>query len=442
MYRRCGSKVRQMAVVWALAAWGLVHAGEMTEITVAAVNNRQMVTMQKLGAHFEKSNTDIRIKWVVMNEAELRQRVSQEVSARGAQFDVVTIGMYETPLWAARGWLREIATSDAYQVKDLIPTVRDGLSHGKRLYAAPFYGEGSMTAYRSDLLAKTGVSLVNRPTWDQIATAAAKIHNPGAGVYGICLRGSAGWGDNMALLSTMVNAFGGRWFDMAWRPQINSKPWKEAVDFYVRLLSQYGPPNAADNSFNDNLQLFAQGKCGIWVDATSVGSALIDPKFSKVAAVTQFSLAPMARSSKGAGWLWAWAFAVPVNSRNPDAAQRFVQWATSEAYVSLVAEHEGWAAIPTGTRLSTYRRPEYARISRVATTEAIAMVTADPRDPAEEKVPYTGLQFVGIPEFPEIGEMVGAEIRDALRGQQTVDQALQKAQARTERIMQAAGYYK
>lgn len=441
MHQGWRSNARQIAAGWALAACGLVHAGEVTEITVAAVNNRQMVTMQKLGAHFEKSNTDIRIKWAVMNEAELRQRVSQEVAARGAQFDVVTIGMYETPLWAARGWLREIATSDSYQVKDLIPTVRDGLSHGKRLYAAPFYGEGSMTVYRSDLLAKTGVSLVNRPSWDQIAVAAAKIHNPAAGVYGICLRGRAGWGDNMALLSTMVNTFGGRWFDMAWRPQINSKPWRDAVDFYVRLLSRYGPPNAMDNSFNDNLQLFAQGKCGIWVDATSAGSALMDPGFSKVAAVTQFSLAPMARSPKGAGWLWAWAFAVPVNSRNPEAAQRFVQWATSEAYVSLVAEHEGWAAIPTGTRLSTYRRPEYARTSRAATTEAIAMVTADPRDPAEERVPYVGVQFVGIPEFPAIGEMVGAEIRDALTGRQTVDQALQKAQVRTERIMQAAGYY-
>jgi sorbitol/mannitol transport system substrate-binding protein len=204
MHQGWRSNARQIAAGWALAACGLVHAGEVTEITVAAVNNRQMVTMQKLGAHFEKSNTDIRIKWAVMNEAELRQRVSQEVAARGAQFDVVTIGMYETPLWAARGWLREITTSDSYQVKDLIPTVRDGLSHGKRLYAAPFYGEGSMTVYRSDLLAKTGVSLVNRPSWDQIAVAAAKIHNPAAGVYGICLRGRAGWGDNMALLSTMA----------------------------------------------------------------------------------------------------------------------------------------------------------------------------------------------------------------------------------------------
>ena len=442
MRKKWESWVRRFTVCGLLAGCVLVHAAETTEITVAAVNNRQMVTMQKLAAHFEKANADIRIRWVVMGEAELRQRVSQEVSAKGAQFDVVTIGMYEAPLWAAKGWLREIATSDAYQVKDLIPTVRDGLSHGKRLYAAPFYGEGSMTVYRSDLLAKTGVSLVNRPHWDQIATAAAKIHDPGAGVYGICLRGRAGWGDNMARLSTMVNAFGGRWFDMAWRPQINTKPWKDAVAFYVRLLSQYGPPNAADNSFNDNLQLFAQGKCGIWVDATSAGSALIDPKFSKVAATTQFSLAPMATSAKGAGWLWAWAFSVPVGSRNPEAAQRFVQWATSEAYVNLVAQHEGWSAIPTGTRLSTYRRPEYARISRVATTEAIAMVTADPRDPAEDKVPYVGVQFVGIPEFPAIGEMVGAEIRDALMGKQTVDQALQKAQAKTEQIMQAAGYYK
>jgi sorbitol/mannitol transport system substrate-binding protein len=285
------------SLVLAIGALTGGNASAVTDITVATVNNRQMIEMQKLSVHFEQANPDIHVKWTTMNEADLRQRVSADVTNKGGQFDVVTIGMYETPIWASKGWLREIIPTDAYNVKDLIPTVRDGLSYNKHLYAAPFYGEGSMTMYRTDLFDKVGLTINNRPTWEQIAAAAAKIHNPAAGLYGICLRGRAGWGDNMALLSTMVNTFGGRWFDMAWRPQINTKPWKDAVSFYVKLLSQYGPPNAVDNSFNENLDLFAQGKCGIWVDATSAGGALIDPKFSKVASVTGFSLSPTAVTS-------------------------------------------------------------------------------------------------------------------------------------------------
>jgi sorbitol/mannitol transport system substrate-binding protein len=414
----------------------------VTEIAVATVNNRQMIEMQKLTVHFEKANPDIRVKWTTMEEAELRQRVSADVTNKTGQFDVVTIGMYETPIWAAKGWLREITPNDAYNVKDLIPTVRDGLSYNRRLYAAPFYGEGSMTMYRSDLFDKAGLSITNRPSWEQIAAAAAKIHNPAAGIYGICLRGRAGWGDNMALLGTMVNTFGGQWFDMGWHPQINTKPWRDAVSFYIQLLTKYGPPNAVNNSFNENQDLFAQGKCGIWVDATSAGGALIDPKFSKVAHATSFALAPTAHTPKGAGWLWAWALAIPVSSKSSDAALRFVQWATSEPYLRLVTDTNGWAAMPSGTRLSTYQRPEFTKAARFAMTEAIAMVTANPRDATEGKAPYVGVQFVAIPEFQDIGEITGAEIRDALAGKQTVDQALQKAQVRVEQIMRAAGYYK
>lgn len=429
---------------WVAAASTFVggNALAVTDITVATVNNRQMIEMQKLSVHFEKANPDIHLKWNTMEEADLRQRVSADVTNKGGEFDVVTIGMYETPIWAAKGWLREIIPTDAYNVKDLIPTVRDALSYNKHLYAAPFYGEGSMTMYRTDLFDKAGLAINNRPTWAQIAEAAAKIHNPAAGIYGICLRGRAGWGDNMALLSTMVNTFGGQWFDMAWHPQINTKPWKDAVSFYVKLLKQYGPPNAVANSFNENLDLFAQGKCGIWVDATSAGGALIDPKFSKVASVTGFSLSPTAVTTKGAGWLWSWALAIPASSKNAEAAQRFVLWATSEPYLRLVADTKGWAAMPSGTRLSTYQRPEFTKAARFAMTEAIAMVTANPRDATEGKAPYVGVQFVAIPEFPEIGNATGAEIRDALAGQQTVDQALQKAQTQTEQRMRAAGYYR
>jgi sorbitol/mannitol transport system substrate-binding protein len=432
--------------IWTLIAAAGAIAGNQawaaTDITVATVNNRQMIEMQKLSVHFEKANPDIHVKWTTMEEGELRKRVSADVTNKSGQFDVVTIGMYETPIWAAKGWLREITPTDAYNVKDLIPTVRDALSYNKHLYAAPFYGEGSMTMYRSDLFEKAGLSINNRPTWEQIAAAAAKIHNPAAGLYGICLRGKAGWGDNMGLISTMVNTFGGQWFDMAWRPQITTKPWKDAISFYIQLLTKYGPPSAVNNSFNENLDLFAQGKCGIWVDATSAGGALIDPKFSKVAGVTSFAMSPTAVTNKGAGWLWAWALAIPASGKNTDAAQRFVQWATSEPYLRLVAQTNGWAAMPSGTRLSTYQRPEFIKAARFAMTEAIAMVTANPRDATEGKVPYVGIQFVAIPEFQDIGDITGAEIRDALAGKQTVDQALQKAQAQTDQLMRQANYYK
>lgn len=229
-----------LALAFGLAA-GWSHAA--TELVIATVNNGHMIEMQKHTADFEKANPDIKLKWVTLEEGTLRSRVTTDIATKGGQFDIMTIGMYETPIWAKKGWLKEIKPDAAYDIDDLLPAMRNGLSSEGKLYAAPFYGESSMLMYRKDLTDKAGVTFADRPTWDQVRDAAAKIHDPKNGVYGICLRGKPGWGDNMAFITTLVNSFGGQWFDMGWKPQLESKPWKDGVTFYVDLLKKYGPPD-------------------------------------------------------------------------------------------------------------------------------------------------------------------------------------------------------
>jgi sorbitol/mannitol transport system substrate-binding protein len=202
----------------------------------------------------------------------LRQRVTTDIATKGGQFDIMTIGMYEAPIWGKKGWLQELKTDAAYDADDLLPAIRSGLSVDGKLFAAPFYGESSMLMYRKDLADKAGVKVADKPTWTDIQALAAKMHDPKNGVYGICLRGKPGWGDNMAFLSTLVNTFGGQWFDMSWKPQLESKPWKDAINFYVDLLKNYGPPGSAANSFNEILALTNAGKCGMWIDATIAAS--------------------------------------------------------------------------------------------------------------------------------------------------------------------------
>ena len=246
-------------------------------VVVATVNNGHMIEMQKLSKHFEEANPDIKLKWVTLEEGVLRQRVTTDVATKGGQFDIMTIGMYETPIWGKKGWLKELKFDDSYKVDDLLPAMRNGLSSEGKLYAAPFYGESSMLMYRADLVKEAGMEMPAEPTWDHVAAVAAKIHNPDKGVYGICLRGKPGWGDNMAFLTTLVNTYGGQWFNMEWKPQLESQPWKDAITFYVDLLTKYGPPGSANNSFNEILALYNEGKCGMWIDATIAASFISDP---------------------------------------------------------------------------------------------------------------------------------------------------------------------
>ena len=428
-------------LVLALTAAGLAaHAA--TDLVIATVNNGHMIEMQKLTPAFEKAHPDIKLKWVTLEEGTLRQRVTTDIATKGGQFDVMTIGMYETPIWSRKGWLKEIKPDAAYDIDDLLPPIRNGLSVDGKLYAAPFYGESSMLMYRKDLADKAGVKFADRPTWTEVRDAAAKMHDPKNGVYGICLRGKPGWGDNMALITTIANSFGAQWFDMKWKPQLTSQPWKNAVNFYVDLLKNYGPPGSSSNSFNEILALYNEGKCGIWIDATIAASFITDPKQSKVADQVAFAQSPTAVTERGANWLWAWALAIPNGTKKADAAQKFINWATSKDYVKLVARETGWASVPTGTRKSTYANPDFRKVAKFAEAEQKAIFSADPTRSTLPQSPYVGVQFAAIPEFQSIGVAVGQQMASALLGKVTVDQALELSQQAADREMRKAGYYK
>lgn len=416
-------------------------SGGKTTLTIATVNNGDMVVMQELSSEFEKANPDIGLNWVVLEENVLRQRVTNDIANKGGQFDVMTIGTYEAPIWGQRGWLRSFDQLSAdYDVNDILKPVREGLSYEGKLFALPFYGESSMLYYRKDLFQQAGLTVPDQPTYTQIGEYAAKLHNPNDNVYGICLRGKPGWGENTAFVSTMVNTYGGQWFDANWNPQLTSEPWRNAVNDYVNLLRQYGPPGASANGFNENLALFSTGKCAMWVDATVAAGLLSNPQESQVADKLGFARAPVQTNPVGANWLWAWSLGIPSSSKSPEAAQKFVEWATSKEYVQLVGQEKGWVAVPPGTRTSTYANPEYKQAAPFADIVLKSIETAKPEATATK--PYTGVQFVGIPEFQAIGTQVGQTLASTLTGQTSVDQALQQAQDATVRAMKTAGYIK
>ncbi len=423
-----------------ILAYGV--AAQAETLTIATVNNGDMIRMQKLSDDFTAKNPGIELEWVTLEENVLRQRVTTDIATKGGQYDVMTIGTYEVPIWGKQGWL--VALDDLgpdYDVDDLLPPIRGGLTVDGHLYASPFYGESSMVMYRTDLMEKAGLEMPEAPTWSFVADAARKMTDKDNEIYGICLRGKAGWGENVAFLTATANSFGARWFDMEWRPQFDTEPWKQTLNFYIDLMNDAGPPGSSSNGFNENLALFQTGKCGMWIDATVAASFVTNPTDSTVADKVGFALAPDNGLGKRSNWLWAWSLAVPAGSQKIDAAKKFVAWATSKDYLALVAEKEGWPNVPPGTRASLYANPEYAKVPFAAMTLA-SINSADPLHPTVDPVPYVGVQFVAIPEFQGIATAVGQQFAAALAGSISADQALQNAQALTEREMRRAGYIK
>ena len=409
-----------------------------TKLTIATVNNGDMIRMQGLTDDFTKDNPDISLEWVTLEENVLREKVTTDIAAKGGQFDVLTIGTYEVPIWGKKGWLVPLTMVD--DPADLLPAMSGGLSVDGKLMASPFYGESSMVMYRTDLMDKAGLKMPEAPTWTFIREAADKMTDKANEIYGVCLRGKAGWGENAAFITAMSNSFGARWFDENWKPQFDQPEWKATLDFYLDLMKADGPPGASSNGFNENLALFNAGKCGMWIDAT-VAASFVTGKESTVADKVGFALAPDNGLGKRANWLWAWSLAIPAGTQKEEAAQKFVSWATSKHYTELVAEKEGWANVPPGTRTSLYANPEYAKVPFAKMTlDSINL--ADPKNPTVKPVPYVGVQFVAIPEFAGIATTVGQIFSAALAGEKTADEALAEAQATATREMTKAGYIK
>ena len=421
---------------------GQAAGARQTTLTIATVNNADMVRMQMLSSKFVEAHPDIRLNWVVLEENVLRAKTTADITTHGGQYDVMTIGALEAPIWGRRGWLLRLddRLSFGYDLQDILKPVRDGLSSGNRLYALPFNAESSLTFYRADLFRKAGLTMPAQPTYQDIRHFAAALNDPKSGVYGVCLRGKPGWGENMAYIDTLVNTFGGRWFDMNWNPQIDTAAWRAAIGYYVKLLADYGPPAASSNGFNENLTLFENGHCALWVDASTAAGTLFDPKESAVADKVAVSSAPIAVTPRGSHWLWTWALAIPSTSQHSRQAIEFVEWATSKQYIQLAAKNYGWAVAPPGTRKSTYEQADYLRAAPFAQLTLDSILTANPRRSTLQPVPYVGIQFAGIPQFPNIATQVGQLIAAALTGLESTDQVLTTSQTVAQRVMRRSGY--
>jgi sorbitol/mannitol transport system substrate-binding protein len=445
--RRRGTRWLALPLVGALALGGCTWAGAgggtgNGTVTVAIVANPQMRDIQQLTRVFERDHPDVKIRYVTLPENEARARITQDVATKAGQFDVVMIGTYEAPIWGRNGWLTDLtpyARADrAYDVDDLMPAVRKGLSVGDKLYAVPFYGESSFLMYRKDLFAQAGLKMPAHPTWTQVAGFARKLKTPKRA--GICLRGLPGWGEQLAPLDTVINTFGGRWYDQNWNAQLTSPATARAVKFYLDLVKQAGEPGAPNAGFSECLTAYTQGQAAMWYDATVAAGSLEDPKVSKVVGKNGYVAAPV-METRTSGWLWAWSLAIPTTAKDPKAAWKFVSWATSKEYIRMVGERLGWTRVPPGSRQSTYRIPQFVRASSGAAGVTLdALRTVDPNRPTKEPVPYTGIQYVQIPEFQDLGTKVSQQFAAVLAGNESVGDALRSAQSEAAAVADDGGY--
>ncbi|MCG8925347.1 sugar ABC transporter substrate-binding protein [Lentzea sp. CC55] len=433
--RTLGAATAVLLLASACSGAGGGGGGE-NSVNVLMVNNPQMQDLQKLTADNFTKDTGIKVNFTVLPENDVRDKISQDFSSQAGQYDVATISNYETPMFAKNGWLAPmddfVAKDSAFDQADILEPIRQSLTAADgKVYAQPFYGESSFLMYRKDIFEAKGVTLPDKPTWQQVAEAAAKVATPE--VRGICLRGQPGWGQVMAPLTTVVNTFGGTWFTKDWQAQVNAPEFKEATKFYVDLVRNHGENGAPQAGFAECLNNMTQGKVAMWYDAT-VAAGLLEANDSPVKGKLGFTQAPVVKTDSS-GWLYTWAFGIQKASKKQENAWKFVSWASGKGYEELVGKNLGWSKLPDGKRASTYQRPEYKQSSGSFSAMAEAAIkSAKPLNPGVQERPAPGIQFVGIPEFTDLGTQVSQQISSAIAGATSVDDALNNGQGLAEKV--------
>jgi sorbitol/mannitol transport system substrate-binding protein len=406
-------------------------------INVAIVDTPNTEDLARLTPSLFTDRTHIRVNYTILDEDTLREVVSSDVPARNRRFDVVMIGPYEAPQWGKDGYIADLtpmASSDrAYRLGDLIPSIRKALSFDGKLFASPFYGESSFLMYRKDVLRAAGIKMPAHPTWEQVAAIARRINRPG--MAGICLRGKPGWGELGATFTTVLNTFGGTWWSAnpngsVDKAMVDQPAFRKALRFYIDLVKDAGEPDAASASYNECLADYLNGKVAMWYDAT-VAAGLLEANNSPVKGKNGYAPSPVQRT-RASGWLWSWALAIPTTSSKQDLAWRYIAWATGPQYIAEAGPRipGGWAAIPPGTRRSTYEIPQYTRAARAFLKPTLdALESAPVDDPGTSKRPGTpGVQYVGIPQFQDVGNECTAQFAAVIPGRATIDSAIANCQ--------------
>ncbi|MFD2466645.1 ABC transporter substrate-binding protein [Amycolatopsis silviterrae] len=424
-------------LVTGCAGAGALGTGGRT-LVVAIVSNPQMKDAISLKGEFEKANPGIKLKFVSLPENEARAKITASTATQGGEFDVVMISNYEAPQWAANGWLENLEphmkATPGYDEGDFIPSIRQSLSYENQMYAVPFYGESSFVVYRKDLFQKAGLSMPPHPTWQQIADFAAKLDDKQAGISGICLRGKPGWGESLAPFTTVANTFGTQWFDKDWNAKLTSPEFTQAANFYVNLLRDHGEVGASSAGFTECGTKYAQGNAAMWYDATSMTGTTEDPKTSHVGGKNGYVAAPVEKT-QASGWLYTWSLGIPKVGKNKDDAWKFMAWMTNKDYAKKIGETYGWNRVPPGTRKSTYEIPQYKEAAKAYAQPTLdGIAAANQQKTMVHPVPYPGIQFVGIPEFQDLGTRVSQQLSAAIAGQTSVADALAQSQKYAESV--------
>lgn len=414
-----------LAASLALGAPFAVTTAQAEEVNVMLFGMPYTNGLQKLAGDFE-AETGIKANISVVGQDVFESRITLSFTGGTGDIDVVHTPVIQVQRWVAANWLKPItAEVNAMPVKDdIMSGPLDAYVIGGEQYAVPFMAATGLMTYRKDVLDAAGVGVPQ--TWDEMLEIAPKVTNDEHAA--IALRAAPGQGFNMFIFPMIMRAYGGKFFedyvggDLT--PAINSPETLKALEVYIKLINDFGPPGAGNFNFAEVKAAAQNGQVVFTVEGTGVVTQIVDPAQSKYASVTGIALPPGGPAGRSPA-IAVHGLGIPASSRHAEAAARFIEWAVSPETMTKIALSEPFSNFTTQSVaqdpevIAKYEKvhPDFLRVQAEALNLAIGH--------------YRPL----IPEWPELGAAIGENINAAVNGLMSPQEALAAAEQEMRDIL-------
>jgi multiple sugar transport system substrate-binding protein len=383
--------MKRSAVLLVLVMLAASLAGaQATEIRVLLANHPYGDLLKTAIPEFEQA-TGIKVNVESLQESQLTTKLTTEFATRSSSADVfMTRPLQEGKMFYKNGWYEPLP---GYDFSDFPANAMNAAKFGAKVYLVPLVTEWEVLYYRKDLLKKAGVAVPT--TFDTLESAAKKLNR--ADVAGFASRGKGAAA--VTQMSSFVYNFGGLYLDNG-AAVFDSAPAMAAVRLYGKLLAGYGPQGSTSLSWENIMPLFQAGKVAMWTDASVFYGQIVDPAKSQIPAesvgIATFPAGPKGNTPY---IVVSWGMAVAKQTKNKDAAMKFLAWATGKDLA-----RRGMLANITMARSSVWADPEIlAKMNKeLVATRAFA---------AKNGFPYDRPYMSAVGEARDrIGELIIASI--------------------------------
>jgi len=415
-----------------VATWANMIKGKFdgATITCAFTSHPTTDAMQAMVDEFSQL-TGIKVRWDIIEEGLLRQKLLLEHEAKTGVYDVILIDAFNMAEYAPSGVALDLKplidnkeiTPEWYDYLDLLPAYRDGIGTFNGVISGiPVAGETRYVGYRTDLFEKYG----QKPpeTMDDFLALAKFFNGKEPNLYGVGMRAQKGIHFASGWLTVMYQ-LGGQFLDQkTWKVLVNDPKTVASLEYYVDLLKQ-GPPDIAVYTHEEAVSAFTSGRTAMWFDSTALTPWILDPTKSTI--TDKVGFVPPPKGSAGAyGVLAGWNVGISsdIDAKQQEAAWAFIVWMTSKYKAKDYVKLGG-----TPVRESVYKDEELVKANWTFPVQLESLGRA-------ANLVKDGMMWLPPhPKLMKVLEVVGSYGSSVLAGQMTAKDALDKAQVECEKIM-------